>query len=423
MKSNNPERRYHVVLRDDQRGRDTYMTARPEAHRAATTILSKQSPARKHFRYLLVESTPTTDRYAVAGEGPAPKRAGRGHGPAGARANPAWPGGFRAGGSHASGYEGLTEAELVARLARAIKAGKSPQAPSGMAVYLVEQFGGGARRGGKYRISSSGSRFGWEYADTANEAARLFVKEVGRIGAGDALAYVETGRYRPASFGDTPDDVTWRLSREHPRYNPAGRRKAPKANPRPKVGLPTLAWDEPKGAATPRGWVRMSRHVHARDAHDSWAAEASTVGNYVTYESQGAKPVLATAYVTLVDPNTRARHEVRLGSDWFATPAEAKRWIARRVWAALRNVVSMPKAGASAKRAKAAPRARRTNPAARWMVLIPNQHGEERMFGPYPSERAAKDRLRELESKGQIPDGRGGFHVFRYGTGRLKALT
>ena len=69
-------------------------------------------------------------------------------------------------------------------------------------------------------------------------------------------------------------------------------------------------------------------------------------------------------------------------------------------------------------RAKFAPR---SNPV-RWMVIIPNQHGEERMFGPYPSEGKARERLRDLESKGREPDGRGGFHTFRYGTGRLKAL-
>lgn len=69
----NPERLYHVVVRDDRTGVDSYMTVRPESHHHATVILSKQTPiarSRPHLRYLLVEASTKTNRYAKAGEGP-----------------------------------------------------------------------------------------------------------------------------------------------------------------------------------------------------------------------------------------------------------------------------------------------------------------------------------------------------------------
>lgn len=122
---------------------------------------------------------------------------------------------------------------------------------------------------------------------------------------------------------------------ERVRANPRRRGKSLKRkNPGRKSGLPTLVWDEPKGAATPRGWVRLSRHPDARGADDTWANESRAVGFYLTYPGRG---VMASAYLTRLDPNTRSRHESRLGTEWFPSPAEAKRWIARRVWAALRR--------------------------------------------------------------------------------------
>lgn len=76
-KRRNPERLYHVVIRNDRTGIDGYLTVRPETHPHAVTIMSKQTPIRKgypHLRYLLVEASAKTNAYAKAGEGPAPSR-------------------------------------------------------------------------------------------------------------------------------------------------------------------------------------------------------------------------------------------------------------------------------------------------------------------------------------------------------------
>ena len=69
-----------------------------------------------------------------------------------------------------------------------------------------------------------------------------------------------------------------------------------------------------------------------------------TVGNYLDYgpgrpgQGRGAAGnVMASTYLTRLDPSTRARHEHRLGRKWFATTREAKAGIAKKVWAALRG--------------------------------------------------------------------------------------
>lgn len=111
----------------------------------------------------------------------------------------------------------------------------------------------------------------------------------------------------------------------------------PKSNPKVKT---RLLWDEP---VSDRGWAALAKHPDARGSNDLWANEVRTVGNYLDYgkgspgQSRGAAGnVMATAYLTRIDPMTRMRHEHRLGSQWFATKREAKAWIAKKVWAALR---------------------------------------------------------------------------------------
>ena len=139
----------------------------------------------------------------------------------------------------------------------------------------------------------------------------------------------------------------------HARYGkvPAGyvtRRTPSEKNPGVKA---RLVWDEftaggrgQRHATTDRGGASHARHPDARGSDDNWANEVRTVGNYLDYgpgrpgQGRGAAGnVMASAYLTRLDPSTRARHEHRLGSQWFATTREAKAWIAKKVWAALRG--------------------------------------------------------------------------------------
>lgn len=121
-----------------------------------------------------------------------------------------------------------------------------------------------------------------------------------------------------------------------------GGRKDAHANPRRNPSKPKLrlVWDETHD----RGWASLSKHPDSRGTNDLWANEVRTVGNFLDYgkgspwQSRGAAGnVMATAYLTRLDPSTRARHEHRLGSQWFATKREAKAWIAKKVWDALRR--------------------------------------------------------------------------------------
>ncbi len=170
----------------------------------------------------------------------------------GMRWNPAWPGGF-VGGDHASGYEHLTQAQLVSKLVPWLKKrgrlddawnrpgifrttkGQSMaahQTAEGLAraiqkaeeaaeMYLTSASPGSARhwqdkaarlRKGmklaKLPVDATVWTYDYGVFTTPKEAVEAYVKNVGARGAAAALALAETGLTRPAIHGDKP------------RYNP-----------------------------------------------------------------------------------------------------------------------------------------------------------------------------------------------------------
>lgn len=117
---------------------------------------------------------------------------------------------------------------------------------------------------------------------------------------------------------------------------------------RPRKKNPSnLRWDSytssasessKRWASTDRGWLFLLNHPDARGADDTWANERRAVGNYLKYE-RAAGPrgehILATAYLTRLDPSTRAEHSTNLGSTWVNTVEAAKKWIEGKVKPAL----------------------------------------------------------------------------------------
>lgn len=88
-----------------------------------------------------------------------------------------------------------------------------------------------------------------------------------------------------------------------------------------------LAWDEPQGATSPRGWLSIESG-HPDEWHRNFGVcGCRTCGWYLDYSSsrEGQPAVLAKSYVF------RLTGEEDFGSRWFDTIDEAKAWLAGRV--------------------------------------------------------------------------------------------
>lgn len=62
--SDPPVTLYHLVVRNDKSGEDTYMTSNPVTHQEACTMKSKMIPDTrrpKHLRTMLIEATASHD--------------------------------------------------------------------------------------------------------------------------------------------------------------------------------------------------------------------------------------------------------------------------------------------------------------------------------------------------------------------------
>lgn len=106
----------------------------------------------------------------------------------------------------------------------------------------------------------------------------------------------------------------------------------------PQTELALIAWDEPEGCTTPRGWAGLLNHPDAE-----WIERGighRCVGNWLDYTGTGeqgrdGKRIHAVAYICRVD-HLGLQSTRNLGSSWHATANSARAWIERTVGEALR---------------------------------------------------------------------------------------